>query len=221
MKSTNVALFALAAAMMLAPTVAAHASKTTENGEYRITWGLLDEPGFAGEKNRLDLIVRDNATLAGIGGLSGEDLTVTLVYGEEEYDLGDVTAYHGAKGGAFAGPGNYTSQNFVYLTRPGIYTLHVEGEIQGVPVDLDIPATHEYEPLSEISFPDEASQGDLEARVAALEAEVQALKAQQQTQSSTPATVTEQTPQNGVPTASVLLAALGVGAAALLLRRRA
>lgn len=224
-KLAFVAIALASLALVLAPTAAAHASKNTEDGKYRVTWGLLSEPGFTHEKNRLDLIIRENATGAGVGGLHAENLTITLLYGEEAYDLGNITPNRNAKGSAFAGDGNYTSQNFVYLTRPGIYALHIQGDIRGTPVDLTIPAAHEYESMGEIMFPDEieiggGEGGDLAARVAALEAEVQALKAQQQTQSSTPATVTEQGPQNGIPAAGVLVAALAVVGAALILRRR-
>lgn len=224
-KLALVAIALASLALVLAPTAAAHASKNTEDGKYRVTWGLLSEPGFTHEKNRLDLVIRENATGAGVGGLTAANVTIKLVYGEEAYDLGEITPNRNAKGSAFAGEGNYTSQHFVYLTRPGIYALHIAGDIHGSPVNLTIPAAHEYESMSEIMFPDETEigageGGDLAARIAALEAEVQALKAQQQTQSSTPATVTEQAPQNGIPATGAIVAALAVVGAALVLRRR-
>lgn len=228
----NTKLLALAALTALAlvafaPSAAAHASANTADGKYRVTWGFLDEPAFAGQKNKLDLVIREivdpatNSTGAGVGGISADNLTVELHIGEEHYDLGAVSAYRGAKG-ANAGPGNYTSANPVYITRPGIYTLHIEGEIHGTPVDMEIPAAHEYEPMSEIAFPDELDDAStLAARIAALEAEVAALKAQQQTQATQPATVTSQ-PTAGtipVPAAGAVLVALFVASVALALRR--
>lgn len=216
----------LAASLLFAPTAAAHASSSTTDGKYRITWGLLDEPAFAQQKNRLDLIIVDNETRAGIGGLEATGLHLELKRGEEEYDLGDLAVYRGAKSGAFAGPGNYTASKHVFLTQPGIYVLHVRGTINGSEVDLEIPAAHAYESLSEISFPDEeafpdADTSELEAQVAALTARVAALEAKASTQSSTPATVTGQTPagSSDVPFGAMLVA-LGLVAAALLLRRR-
>ncbi|HET6405837.1 MAG TPA: hypothetical protein VFH78_14435 [Candidatus Thermoplasmatota archaeon] len=223
-----------AATLALAAPAAAHASANSADGKVRVTWGLLEEPGYTHEKNRLDLILREVGTGAGIGGLTAENITkLALRYGDEEYDLGDITVNRGAKGANFAGPGNYTSQNFVYLTRPGIYTLVIQGTIAGSEVDLTIPATHEYGPMTEIMFPDEVAIGGgaggdtsaLEARIAALEQQVEALRAQQQTQSQTPAPVVTQTPAGTTPTrdapaAGILLASIAAVVAALALRRK-
>lgn len=210
-------------ALALAPTAAAHASKTSDDGKVRVTWGFLDEPAYTGSKLRIDLIIRDAATGAGIGGLTGADITeLSLRYGEEEYDLGDVTAYRSVKGSAFGGDGNYTGEHAVWLTHPGIYTLHIEGNIAGSAIDLDIPSAHEYPAHDEIAFPEAADASGLEARVAALEQQVAALRAQQQTQAQTPATLTPQTPPTSTdaPAGGILLAAVGAVVAALLVRRK-
>lgn len=216
------AVAALATTLLLAAagSASAHASANSADGKVRVTWGLAEEPGFTHDKNRLDLIIRDAGTREGIGGLTDADVTkLALRYGEEEYDLGDITANRGPKGSAFAGDGNYTSEHFVYLTRPGIYTLHIQGTIAGSEVDLIIPATHEYKPISEIMFPEEIELGggdasDLEARVAALEAKAR-------TQANTPATLTPQTTGGSdAPAAGVLIGTLAAVAAALALRRK-
>lgn len=203
----------------LAPTAAAHASANSGDGKVRVTWGFLDEPAFTGAKLRLDIILRDPATGAGIGGVSAADITeLSLHYGEEEYDLGNLTAYRGVKGSAFAGDGNYTGAKAVWLTRAGIYTLHIQGTIHGSEVDLEIPSTHEYPSHDEIAFP-EAQAEALEARVAALEGDLQALKQQMATQANAPATVTPQDTSEA-PAAGLLLALLALAAVALLLRRK-
>lgn len=226
MRAYSAILITLVVASFAIPSASAHASKTSDDGKVKITWGLLDEPGFTYQKNKLDLIIRDNATNAGIGGLTAANFTeIALHYGEEEYALGNVTAYRGAKG-ANAGDGNYTAANAVFLTRPGIYTLHVKGNIQGSEIDVEIPAAHEYEDMSEIMFPEEiefgADTSALEARIAVLETEIAALKAQAKTQSETPATVTEQpTSTVPVPGFGLLAAALGAVGVALVLRRKA
>lgn len=217
-------------ALALSPTAAAHASANSTDGKVRITWGLLEEPGFTNEKTRLDLIIRDATTMAGIGGILPANITeLSLHYGEEEYSLGNITLNRGVKSGAFAGPGNYTSANFVYLTRPGIYTLHIKGTIEGSEVDLEIPAAHEYESMSEIMFPGEIEIGAeptdtsaLEARIAKLETDLAALKAELATQSQTPATLTPQPSpeQNDAPAAGILLVAVAAIGAALVLRRK-
>lgn len=201
--------------LSLAPTAAAHASANSADGKVRVTWGLLEEPGFTHEKTRLDLIIRDPATGAGIGGLTPDSITeLSLRYGEEEYDLGNITANRGVKSGAFAGAGNYTSQHYVFLTRPGIYTLHIRGVVNGSEVALDIPAAHEYEPMTEIMFPDEAEIGGA-GELASLEARVAALEAKAQTMSQQPATLT---PQDTTPPArdAPALGVLVVMAAAVL-----
>ena len=210
-------------ALAFAPTAAAHASANSGDGKVRVTWGLLEEPGFTHEKNRLDLILRDPATGAGIGGVTPDMITeLSLHYGEEEYDLGNVTVNRNVKSGAFAGAGNYTSANFVYLTRPGIYTLHIQGTINGSEIDLEIPAAHPYEAMSEIMFPEEIEIGGEAPDLASIEARLAALEAKAQTQSTTPATVTTQTPSatNDAPAAGALLVMLGAVATALLLRRK-
>lgn len=223
-RKTLATLATLAVLLVAVPGLAsAHASKTTDDGVYKITWGLLDEPGFTYQKNRLDLIIRLNATNEGVGGITADNLTVELHKGDQHYELGAISAYRGAKG-ANAGPGNYTTANPVFLTEPGLYTLHVEGTILGTPVDVEIPAAHDYEPMSEIMFPHEVDLGGdtsaLEARIAALESEVAALKAKAQTQATTPATVTSQPPAAPVPAPAIALVALAAVGAALLLRRR-
>lgn len=219
-------MLALAALALLAPTASAHASQTTADGKYRITWGLLDEPAYTHQKNRLDLIVREVATGAGVPGIETSGLHLELKHGEEEYGFGNVTVYRGAKSSAFAGPGNYTGSKAIYLTKPGIYTLHVKGNINGSEVDVEIPAAHEYGEMRAIMFPEEVALGSqtdtsaLEARLAALEQEVATLKAQARTQSETPATLTPQAPpaQSPVPAAGVLAVLAVLGFAAL--RRR-
>lgn len=208
--------------LAFAPTAAAHASANSADGNVRVTWGLLEEPGFTNEKTRLDLIIRENATGAGIGGLTAENITeLALHYGEEEYDLGNITVNRGVKSGAFAGPGNYTSQFYVYLTRPGIYTLHIQGTIAGSEVDLEIPATHEYEPMTEIMFPEKIEPGGA-GDLSALEARIAALEAKTQTMAQTPATLTPQDtapPTKDAPALGVLVVMAAAVAVALARRK--
>lgn len=211
-------------ALALTPSAAAHASATSADGKVKITWGLLEEPGFTHEKNRLDLIIRDNATNAGIGGIAPENITeLSLRFSGEEYPLGNVTANRGVKSGAFAGAGNYTSAKYVYLTKPGIYTLHIKGTIAGSAVDLDIPATHEYEPMTEIMFPEEIEIGGGEGvDLSSIEARLAALEAKTATQSTQPATVITQPtspPARDAPALGVLVVAAALVAVALARRR--
>ena len=232
MRPTAFLLVAVLGLVAVAAPASAHASMNTADGKYRITWGLLDEPGYTFVKNKLDLIVREiavpgtNTTGAGVEGLTAEDLTVELRYLDAVYEWGNITPNRGVKGGSFAGSvgtnGNYTSTNSVVLTQPGIYTLVLTGEINGTPVDLSIPATHEYGALQELMFPSEVELGG-GADVAALEARIAALEAKVATQSQTPAPVVTQTPASEgsapVPGPGLALVALGVLAAILVSRR--
>lgn len=218
-------LAALALALVVAPAglAAAHSSQSSADGKIKITWGWLDEPAYTDSKNRLDLVIRDAATNQGIGGLTAANFTEVSLHspvGDEEYDLGAVSAYAGAKG-ASAGPGNYTSAKPVIPTAPGVYVLHIVGNVQGSAFDLEIPASHAVDDSTALAFPARNASG-LDARVAALEQEVAALKAQSKTSSETPATVTPQTSPaaKGIP-APAALGALGiVGVVAFLLGRR-
>lgn len=213
--------------LAVAGGAAAHASKNSADGNVRVTWGFLDEPAFTGSKLRIDLIIRDAATGAGIGGLTDVDITELLLhYGEEHYDLGDITPYRGAKGSSFAGEGNYTGENAVWLTRAGIYTLHIAGTIAGSAINLEIPSAHEYPSNDEISFPTPLADGTgsaIEARIAALEAEVARLKANATTQSQTPATLTPQPTAgatNDAPAAGILVVTVALVGLALLRGRK-
>lgn len=230
MQRTLPVLAALLLLALAAPTAAAHASKTSADGKIRVTWGFHDEPAVTGQKLRLDLIIRDNATMTGIGGLNTTDITsLSLHLGDQAYDFGDLTAFRGAKTGGFAGDGNYTGQHAVWLTQPGVYALRIKGTIQGSEIDLEIPASHEYHAAHDIMFPKGAAHGGmpgdasaLEARIAALEAKVTALEAEARTASETPATVTPQvSPKGPIPAGGVALAALAAVAVAFALRRRA
>lgn len=221
MRLTPILLVAALVCLAATPMASAHASKNSADGKVRVTWGWQTEPAFVGEKLRLELILRDAATGAGIGGVSAADIReLSLHLGDEAYDFGNLTAYSGAKNGVFAGPGNYTAANAVVPTQEGIYTLHIKGTIAGSEVDLEIPATHALESMDELEFPghDANAPGDLESRLAALEQEVATLKANAQTQSETPAAVTSQT--NDVPAVGVASVLGLLGVAALVIARR-
>ena len=214
----RIAAVLLVACLALAPTAAAHASKTSGDGKVRVTWGWTGEPAVTMTKNGLDLIIRDNATGAGIGGLENADLEVSIHHGEDELHVETLATQFGK------GPGNYTASHAITPTKPGLYTLHVRGTIAGSQVDLEIPATHEMEAIEETYFPEMAS-GDAAAlaqKVATLEQKVAALEAKAQAQSTRPTDVTPQTGgANDAPGFGLLAALAAAGLALVVLRRRA
>lgn len=202
--------------MALAPTAAAHATKTSDDGKIKVTWGWKTEPASTYTLNALDLTIRDNATNAGIAGLEKAGLTVTLRYGEEALEIETLAAQSGK------GNGTYTGPHAITPTRPGIYTLHVSGTIQGSEVDLEIPATHEMEDLRETMFPVRSSTtAELDAKIAELEAKIAALEAKSRTSSETPADVTPATGgRNPVPAPGALPALAVLAVATLVALRR-
>lgn len=203
---TLLSLVAAMAILLVATAGVASAHKTTytPDGKVKIVWGFLNEPAVTYSKTGLDLILSDNATGAPIEG-SEKTLNASLVLGDAEHDF-VLSAQHGQKG-------RYT--DVVTLTRPGLYSLRLQGTVNGSAVDLTIPAAHEIKDVSETYFPDAPSMGEMQADIAALKAKVG-------TQSATPAPVTD---QNGggnpvpAPGLAIILAALGV-AALVAMRRR-
>jgi hypothetical protein len=205
-------------ALVLAPTAAAHKTTFSSDGKIKIVWGFLNEPAVTYTKTGLDLALTDNATGAPITG-AAETLEAHLKWGEQEHEFEDLRAQVGK-------PGSYT--DVITLTQPGLYTLVLHGTINGTQVDLEIPGAHEIHGIDETFFPAPASNpfggasgstAALEQEIAALKTRLAALEAKTSTQAATPATVTDQA--NGVPAPGLLVVALGLVAAALVLRRRA
>jgi MYXO-CTERM domain-containing protein len=210
------ALALLAAALVvLAGPAAAHKTGYSADGKVRVTWGFLNEPAVTYTKTGLDLILRDNVTGAPLEGAE-KQVTATLLLGGETHVFEGLAAQSGADK-----KGSYT--DVVTLTRPGLYSLRVQGTANGSAVDVTLPAQHEVKEVGETYFPDAAAPSQLAQQVNDLQAEVAALKADLKAQAETPASVAPQAPPSkGTPAPGLLpgLAVLGV-AALLLTRRRA
>lgn len=194
-----------------AGTAAAHKTTYSADGKVKIVWGFLNEPAVTWTKTGLDLILSDNATGAPLEG-ADKTLDASLVLGDQVHPFEDFAPQHGQKG-------RYT--DVITLTRPGLYSLRLQGTINGSAVDLTIPAQHEVSDVKETYFPEADGPSQTAARLKALEDQVAALKANAQTQAETPATLTPQGPaKNDTPAAGLLGALAVVGLAALVLARR-
>lgn len=208
------ALSLLLLALVVAPTAEAHKTTYTPDGKVRIVWGFLSEPAITMTKTGLDLHLYHNATGAPIEGAE-KTLNASLVYGDQVHRFEKLAAQHGQKG-------RYTE--VVTLTRPGIYSLRLEGAINGTAVQMDVQAAHEIAGIEDTYFPAlgaAAGDADISAKVAQLEAKIAALEAKAQTQSGTPATLTPQAPaSNAVPGPGLAATLALVAVAALLLIRR-
>lgn len=182
-------VLAALALLLLAPLASAHASQYTADGKFKVTFGFLNEPAVTWTKTGLDLIITDNATGGPVDG-ADKTLNATLEY----------TGFsHGFKlAPQFGAHGRYTDT--ITMTRPGLYTLHVTGTINGSAVDLRIPQKEATPDINDTYFPDHpASLQDMQARMDAMQAQIDALKAQLKTQASTPATVVSQSPAASSP----------------------
>lgn len=215
--------FSLVTATLLlalaAPSASAHASAYTSDGKIRLVFGWVSEPATTDIPNRVLLRVLDNETGAGIAGVHEiEGLEIALHLGDEEKEL-EMGPLRGAA------VGNYSSEDLIAPSRPGIYELHVKGTINGSEVDVEIAANEELTDIEETRWPprettDTAALGE---RIASLEQQVAALDAKLKTQAQTPATVTAQTPTSGNGSSPVpalgLLAVFGAIGLVVLLRR--
>lgn len=188
---TMLALTTTLLLVAVAGTASAHTSKTSADGAIKFTWGWMKESATTYMVNDLDLRIVDNATGAGIGGVTDGNLKVELHYGDEELEITGLKLPFGKA------PGNYTAGSPITPTKPGVYTLHLTGTINGSEIDVEIHSAHEMTDIEDTYWPadDKANMhAAMEARLAALESEVAALKAKATAQSTTPAVVTDQTP---------------------------
>lgn len=141
--SRLVALAVVAVLMgLFIANVVAHESRLVGDNEYYVTVGYSTEPAYTDVLNGLDLFLRtpdgewvpfqeDNlsAELISPDGNAKMDLSIRARYGE---------------------PGQYTA-DFV-LTEPGVYSVRIWGEINGVSFD-ETYELDEVTPLSAITFP--------------------------------------------------------------------
>jgi hypothetical protein len=218
MRPTTFAVLAvLTLALAVAGPAAAHKTAYSKDGKIKIVWGFLNEPAVTMTKNGLDLRIQDNATGYAIPDLQSS-LKVEMHYGEDvEMEFKDLS-------GQFGKPGYYTGT--ITPTKPGVYTLHIMGTVNGTELDLEIPASHDVEAIEETYFPALNDTGKdtaaLEARVAALEAKVTQLDAKLKTQATTPTAVSTKEPAKPAPGFEpvLVLGALAAVAMVVALRRR-
>lgn len=216
----------IAGALLLAtlPLALAHEHVEVADGRYELTFGWRTEPAFVGEPNGLDLKI-DRLAASDVhageddhesdhgnetsdeGHAAGErtpvlgqtdELTVTYEYAGKTFEPLNLRA-------AFGRPGWYTAD--ITPTRPGVYTIHVTGTIEGHAVDVRVEP-HEVEDLDETSFPEaDPPYYELVAKVAELEAKVAKLETDARTQIENPPPTTDA--KNDAPAAGAV-AALGV-----------
>lgn len=136
-------------ALLLGPLTgltAAHEQRNIGDLEAVVGWGT--EPAYAGTINSVQLIL----VHGGEPVVKGVDVEVEVIFGEESTTL---TMEPDFVVGVFGEPGDYRA--FLVPTRPGDYTFHFTGSIQGEEFDEEFSSGPEtFDPIgdpAEISFP--------------------------------------------------------------------
>lgn len=212
-RPTLAVLALLTLVLAVAGPATAHKTAYSADGKIKIVWGFLNEPATTMTKNGLDLRIQDNATQYAIPDLQS-GLHVEMHYGDDEMEFHDLA-------GQFGKPGYYTGT--ITPTKPGVYTLHVMGTVNGTELDMEIPASHDVEAIEDTYFPEfKDPSAALAAKVADLEAKVATLDGKIKTASTTPTAVATQPASKPVPGFEpvLTLGALAAVALAVVLRRR-
>ena len=133
--------------MLTAGPAAAHESR--EVGDYTFVVGWYDEPAFANQPNGPEVTItkgKEDPIVKGV------ELEVDVIFGEESitYPLEPAFVV-----GVFGDPGNYNAN--LFPTRPGTYTFHIYGTVEGREVDEEFTSSEEtfsdIEDPAEIAFP--------------------------------------------------------------------
>jgi len=115
----------LAAAVFLAASHPAAAHETQSVKQYRLTIGWGEEPAYSGERNSVDVDVKDGAGQP-VADLGGGSLSVEVVFGDERIVLPLLPARTVA--------GRFRAA--LVPTRAGTYAFHVTGTVKGQAVDV-------------------------------------------------------------------------------------
>jgi len=145
----STALLALLGIVLaLAGPAAAHERRTV--GAYVMSVGWADEPPYAGVRNGVQLLLKDASGKA-VTDLP-EDLKVEIIFGAQK--MGPLSL-EAAFGRNFGTPGDYRAD--VIPTRPGNYTFHFVGSLNGQQIDQSFTSSEKtFDPVREaaaIEFP--------------------------------------------------------------------
>jgi hypothetical protein len=141
---------ALIAPVLLAGPAAAH--ETREVGDYTFVVGWYDEPAFANQPNGPEVTITKVDGKKETPIVEGVELDVDVIFGEESatYPLEPAFVV-----GVFGDPGNYNAD--LFPTRPGGYTFHIYGTVEGQEVDEEFTSGEEtfgdVEDPAELAFP--------------------------------------------------------------------
>ncbi len=157
------AVLFLALLLPLMFTAMASAHERRQVGSYVMRVGWADEPTYAGVKNGVQLLLSD-ASGKPVTDLP-EDLKVEIIFGTEKMGPLPLEA---AFGKAFGRPGDFRAA--LIPTRPGNYTFHFIGSLNGQRIDQSFTSSDKtFDPVTEavaIEFPaKDPSPGELAGRL--------------------------------------------------------
>ena len=152
---------ALVQLLIACGTILAHEHRQV--GEYEMIVGWIDEPAYVGYKNGVQLRLIDAAGKPVLD--LGDELKVTVVFGDQQTERAPLTPAFGATSGR---PGEYRVT--LIPTRPGLYAFHFAGAIKGQKVNEVFTASPQtFDPVrdsSEIEFPaKDPTRADLALRL--------------------------------------------------------
>lgn len=172
MKFIALSLIALLFSTGIVSQAFAHTTREVEQYEIEIGWGI--EPPVVGFRNDFVFQISEPGENPGLKvGVTNafKNLEVTAKYGGVTKVL-DI--------GSDPRPGHYLSH--VIPTKTGSYSIHLKGDIDGVPVDIEIPV-EDVESTAVLDFPPSAGSSSdqdvlaLKSAVSSLQQDVSSLKA--------------------------------------------
>ena len=172
MKFIALSLIALLFSTGIVSQAFAHTTREVEQYEIEIGWGT--EPPVVGFRNDFVFQISEPGENPGLKvGVTNafKNLEVTAKYGgiTKVLDIGSDPR-----------PGHYLSH--VIPTKTGSYSIHLKGDIDGVPIDIEIPV-EDVESTAVLDFPPSAGSSSdqdvlaLKSAVSSLQQDVSSLKA--------------------------------------------
>jgi hypothetical protein len=137
---------ALVVPVMLAGPAAAH--ETRKVGDYTFVVGWSTEPAFANIPNGPEVTITKGPKEDPV--VEDVELEVEVIFGDESVTVGLEPAF---VVGVFGDPGNYDAD--LFPTRPGTYTYHFTGTVEGQEIDEEF--TSGPETFSDINDPAEVA----------------------------------------------------------------
>ena len=172
MKFIALSLIALLFSTGIVTQAFAHTTREVEQYEIEVGWGI--EPPVVGFRNDFVFQISEPGENPGLKvGVTNafKDLEATAKYGGVSKVL-DI--------GSDPRPGHYLSH--VIPTKTGSYSIHLKGDIDGIPVDIEIPV-EDVESTAVLDFPPSAGSSSdqdvlaLKSAVSSLQQDVSLLKA--------------------------------------------